>query len=171
VGAVQTRAMSRNENRAPKPLIVGKITVDNVTVDSLRVMQEDDETLRKYWQLATETNQGPGKVSFEVKKGLLYREFRPGNNETDRCQLMVPQKLRQKVIEIAHDGLLSGHLSNKKTLDRVISNFHWPGVCDQVKRYCWSCDRCQRNVSKGSVVKAPLGKLPLIAVPFDTVCR
>ena len=43
-------------------MIVAEFTVDNVPVDSLRTMQEEDETLKKCWQLAAETKQGQGKV-------------------------------------------------------------------------------------------------------------
>jgi Integrase zinc binding domain/Integrase core domain len=83
---------------------------------------------------------------------------------------MAPEILRERIIEVAHDGLLSAHLGRKKTLNRVSSDFYWRGVSDQVKRYCMSCDKCQKNVSKGQIVRAPLGKLPVIKTPFDTVC-
>ena len=83
---------------------------------------------------------------------------------------MTPKSLRQRVMEVAHAGLLSGHLSYKKTLERVTSNFMWNGCYSDVKRYCWSCDLCQRNISKGYIKRVPLGKMPLISVPFDTVC-
>jgi len=39
-----------------------------------------------------------------------------------------------------------------------------------VTHYVASCDLCQRNVSKGTVAKAPLGKLPLIGTPFTVMC-
>ena len=120
--------------------------MDNVTVDSLRTMQEEDETLKKFWQLAAETKQGQGKVQFVVKEGLLYQELRLDGNETNHCRLIVPQELRRRIIEKAHDSLLSRHQSNKKTVDRVISKFHWPGVCEQVKRYCKLCGRCQESM-------------------------
>jgi len=32
------------------------------------------------------------------------------------------------------------------------------------------CDLCQRNVSKGTTGKVPMGKLPLVGTPFSTVC-
>ena len=36
-------------------------------------------------------------------------------------------------------------------------------------RYCHSCDVCQRTVVKGRVTKTPLGKMPLIDLPFKRV--
>jgi len=51
----------------------------------------------------------------------------------------------------------------------VIAHFFWPGVHDDVKRYCYSCDVCQRTVAKVRVVKTPLRKIPLMDSPFKRV--
>ena len=64
---------------------------------------------------------------------------------------------------------MSGHLGTKKTLDRVVAEFIWPGICGDVARFCKSCDICQRTIQKGRVSKVPLGKLPLIDTPFMRV--
>ena len=36
-------------------------------------------------------------------------------------------------------------------------------------RFCKSCDVCQKTVSKGSVPKVPLERMPLINKPFKRV--
>ena len=36
-------------------------------------------------------------------------------------------------------------------------------------RFCKSCDICQRTIQKGRVTKVPLGKIPLIDIPFKRV--
>ena len=64
---------------------------------------------------------------------------------------------------------MSGHLGIKKTIDRVLTEFFWPGVCGDVSRFYKSCDICQRTIQKGRVTKVPLGKLPLIDTPFKRV--
>ena len=64
---------------------------------------------------------------------------------------------------------MSGHLGIKKTMDRVLTEFFWPGVCGDVSRFCKSCIICQRTIQKGRVTKVPLGKLPLIDTPFKRV--
>ena len=64
---------------------------------------------------------------------------------------------------------MSGHLGIKKTMDRVLTEFLWPGVCGDVSRFCKSCDICQRTIQKGRVTKVPFGKLPLIDTPFKRV--
>ena len=44
-----------------------------------------------------------------------------------------------------------------------------PGVQADTKRYCRSCDICQRTVPKGRVCEVPLEKMPLIDEPFRRV--
>ena len=70
---------------------------------------------------------------------------------------------------LAHDSILGGHLGVKKTTDKVLSNFFWPGISGDVKRYCRSCDICQRTTPKGKTMRVPLGKLPVIDTPFKRV--
>lgn len=108
-----------------------------------------------------------GETKFVRKKDLIYREFTKGNKVT--LQLVIPQDFCERVLRLAHETLMAGHLGIKKTLDRVVSEFYWPGVCGDVARFCKSCDICQRTIQKGRVTKVPLGKLPLIDTPFKRV--
>ena len=62
-----------------------------------------------------------GETKFVRKKGLLYRQFTKGNKVT--WQLVVPVGFRGKVLRLAHETLLTGHLGIKKTLDRVVAEF------------------------------------------------
>ena len=38
-----------------------------------------------------------------------------------------------------------------------------------MRRFCQSCDICQRTVNKGSVKKAPVHSVPWVHLPFDKV--
>ena len=84
-------------------------------------------------------------------------------------QLVIPESFHEKVLSLAHETLMSGHLGIRKTMDRVLTEFIWPGVCGDASRFCKSCDICQRTIQKGWVTKVPLGKLPLIDTPFKRV--
>ena len=68
-----------------------------------------------------------------------------------------------------HESAFSGHLGAKKTEVRILPNFFWPGLRQDVIRFCRSCDVCQRNVKWGSVKNLPLGSMPLIDTPFKRV--
>ena len=53
--------------------------------------------------------------------------------------------------------------------DRISTNFYWPGIGADIRRYCQSCDICQRNIPKGRVTKVPLRETPIIDTPFERV--
>jgi len=111
-----------------------------------------------------------GKPQFFLKKGILYQKYSGKKDNDEKIQLVVPTELRQKVVSLAHDTLLAGHSGAGKTLHRVQQEFYWPGVHDYIMRYVASCDLCQRNVSKGTVAKVPMEKLPLVGTPFSMIC-
>ena len=108
-----------------------------------------------------------GETKFIMKKGLIYLQFTLLGKTTS--QLVVPSSLTDRVMTLAHESLMAGHLGIRKTIDRVVAEFFWPGVCGDVTRFCKSCDICQRTVQKGRVAKVPLGRLPLIDTPFKCV--
>ena len=70
---------------------------------------------------------------------------------------------------MGHETAFAGHLGVKKTFDRIVSNFYWPGIFSRVRRFCASCDICQRTVKKSSVSKAPLHSVPVVGNPFEKV--
>ena len=108
-----------------------------------------------------------GETKFVLKKDWMYRQFTKGNKLT--LQLVIPESFREKILRLEHETLMSGHLGIKKTMDRVLTELFWPGVCGDVSRFCKSCDFCQRTIQKSRVTKVPLGKLPLIDTPFKRV--
>ncbi|XP_033098347.1 uncharacterized protein K02A2.6-like [Anneissia japonica] len=70
---------------------------------------------------------------------------------------------------MAHESLLGGHQGRRKTADRILTSFFWPGIHGDIRRFCQSCDVCQRTTHKGRVTKVPLGKMPVIEVPFERI--
>lgn len=98
----------------------------------------------------------------------MCRQFTEGNKIT--LQLVIPERFREKVLRLAHETLMSGHLVIKKTMDRVLLEFFWPELCDHVARFCCkSFDICQKTIQKGRFTKIPFGKLSLIDTPFKRV--
>ena len=93
---------------------------------------------------------------------MLYRKFSSPNIEHGRrfTQLIVPQQYRKLVMKLAHESVMAGHLAIKRTIQKVLSEFYWPGLNSDIKRFCQSCDI--RTIPKGKIVKAPLGKMPRI---------
>ena len=101
-----------------------------------------------------------------MKNGLLYRKHQETKTGRSSNQLVVPKGLRQQVMSVNHESAFSGQLGGKKTEVRILPNFFWPGLCQDVIGFCRSCDVCQRIVKKGNVKKVPLGSMPLTNMSF-----
>ncbi len=76
----------------------------------------------------------------------LYREWTRNspNENTIVLQYILPQHLRQKVLELAHDSVTSGHLGIEKTCKRIEDRYFWPKWKKQVIDYVLSCATCQQ---------------------------
>ncbi|XP_070209513.1 uncharacterized protein [Littorina saxatilis] len=169
--SVLTRAQAEREDKPLKPLPAARAALGNVTPALLAKAQDSDPTLatpREHAKSGKVKLSGKhGRSKFLRDKKLLYREF--SNQEGTFKQVVVPREFREGVMATAHDSILGGHLGTKKTTDRVWRHFYWPGICTDVRRFCASCDKCQKVVAKGRVRKVPLEKMPLIDEPFRRV--
>ena len=173
--AVQTRAQKTKTDRPVQPLKVPSPIKDVVTAEDLQQKQRSDPSLSQYFKLAEDSDPKLGKdgsvTRFLMTNSILYREYRSPNVDGNNpiLQVVLPKKLRSQVMKIAHESLLGGHQGIKKTSDRILMNFYWPGILGDISRYVQSCDICQRTFPKGRVQKIPLGDMPIIDTPFKRV--
>ena len=178
--AVQTRAMKKQEKEVEEKVqaSINKLHKDDssqklteasklYSKDELKHAQTEDGSLDKVRQMVTDSP-GQQPTYFILKSGILYRVFvAPSGIETH--QIVLPQKYRKTVLEFAHDIPLSGHLGMKKTRDRILQHYFWPGIFHDVEIYCKSCTVCQLSSSKGKSAKVPLVSIPPIDVPFKRI--
>ena len=143
-----------------KPLKVPNPMENIVTRERLQQAQQDDPSLQRIRRLADSHADEVSSTgsSFHYKNGMLYRTFQSPNVEHGNTyhQVVVPGQFRKQVMHLAHETLFGGHQGAKKTSDKILSSFYWPGITSDVVRYCRSCDVCQRTVPKGRVTKVPL---------------
>lgn len=135
---VRTRASENRERTPRQELNKASVPGTEHTPEQIRQLQEEDQTLIKYRRIAQAGKQQVGKVKFLLKNGLLYREYTPTNKDPKVLQLVVPTKLRVTVLRIAHDSLMAGHMGTRKTSDRVVQAFYWPGINSDIRKYCQS---------------------------------
>ena len=168
-GAVETRAMAEKKAKPTKPLRTAD-PIPEISHSEFIKAQHDDKSIAHLWVKANDkTESGNGKYKFIVKNELLYRTQNVANSVKGEPQLVVPNEMRKRVMSIAHDSIMSGHQGAGKTTDRILAQFYWPGLFEDVRHYCRSCDVCQRTIPKGKVGKVPLGKMPIIDTPFQRV--
>ena len=171
IACAVTRAQAKKGQGIPPLKVPDATKCAMVTREQLIKYQHDDNSLEKLRKFTEPKIKGDQSVHFEEKGGILYRVFSHprvnGGNEIR--QVVVPENLRNQVIELAHSSLMGGHMGIRKTSDRILSNFYWPGLNDDVARFCRTCDICQKTESKGKTAKVPLQKMPLIETPFKRV--
>ena len=173
INAVQTRLQKQAEGKPLKKLKVPE-GLPEINKDEILESQRKDITLHRIRELVESSEERKnryGTSRFLYQDGLIFREFHsPKLDYGDTYhQLVVPQKFRAYVMKLAHESVLGGHQGPKKTTDKVLSNFFWPGIHSDILRFCRSCDICQRTISKGRIFKVPLGSMPIIDAPFQRI--
>ena len=170
--AVTTRSQAKKKDERTTLKVPSTRESPNVDREKLKQMQREDESLRKYWDRDGVLVKGQVNISFEEKSGILYHLYKHpyvNGGKLLKQIVMVPEKLRRPIMEVAHGWIMGGYMGIKKTTDKIQSAFYWPGIQGDEARFCKACDVCQKTVSKGSVLKVPLENMPLIDKPFKRV--
>lgn len=126
----------------------------------LRYVERDEEPDHN-----TTSSQPPGIrrllqqwKQLELQNGILWRQFLTGDN-TIRHQLIVPQALRDQVLDHLHGGIGGGHLGEEKTRAKLQERFYWPGQFLDVRNWCQSCSACTTRKTPAPKRRAPLGTI------------
>ena len=149
--AVQTRAQAKREGVTSK-LKTPSIIDRTITPAQVSKAQKDDVSLTTT-RNRCEANETIGKATFFKRNDLLYRKFSSPNVEQGKIfeQLIVPEQYRELVMQLAHESILTGHLSVTSSVHKVLSEYYWPGIYRDVKRYVQSCEVCNSVLHKGKI--------------------
>ncbi|XP_049267363.1 uncharacterized protein LOC125756539 [Rhipicephalus sanguineus] len=167
---VTTKVAAVNRQTGKPPLLpTPVINPLDISPQDLRTKQKEDSSLRKCFEAVNqEVKTKFAEILFFMKEGILHRKYTlRSKRQVD--QLVIPRCLRHFVMKMAHEGILSGHQGIKRTTDRVLEEFYWPGVQSDITRFVKSCDICQRTIPKHLVGRVPLGNTPIIDTPFKRV--
>ena len=69
----------------------------------------------------------------EIIDGVLYRE---DVSNPDRWCIVVPEPLRQDLLEENHSTLFAGHFAERKAYDCLRRTYRWSGMRADVRRFC-----------------------------------
>ena len=112
---------------------------------------------------------------FFVQGDVLMRKWwlpdRPATEEWSVCeQIVLPRCYQGKVLRMAHESPLAGHVGVRKTLARIRQYFYWPQLRKDAVNFCRSCHECQVvGKPNQNVPKAPLNPIPVMEEPFAKV--
>ncbi|KAL0148953.1 hypothetical protein M9458_055757 [Cirrhinus mrigala] len=76
----------------------------------------------------------------QMKDGVLYRQCHHSQGGKAFLQLVLPASLRTTVMQQLHDD--HGHQGVERTAELVRQRCFWPGMSEDVKRWCQQCERC-----------------------------
>ena len=176
IASVATRSQSSIESKLTSvhPLMIPAVRDLNITNAEFIKLQADCPTLKDIRDYAKNGKKFVRKnhsYAYDYDNNVLVKRILEAENSqvSGKSFLVVPNKLRRIVLELAHDSPLSGHFSHRKTYQKVSFLYFWPGMTVDIYNYCRSCDVCQRFGSKGRLKKAELVKMPVISVPFEKV--
>ena len=149
--AVQTRAQDKTEGVTSK-LKTPSIIDRTITPAQLSHAQKDDVSLTTA-RSRCEANETIGKATFLKKNDLLYRKFSSPNVEQGKIfeQLIIPEQYRELVMQLAHESILTGHLSVTSSVHKVLSEYYWPGIYRDVKRFVQSCEVCKSVLHESKI--------------------
>ena len=80
-----------------------------------------------------------------------------------------PDALRIRVMQYAHDHILSGHFGQNRTLAAVRREYNWPELRSFVRDYCKSCITCRRNKAPRHKPYGLLRPLPVPLRPWHSI--
>ncbi len=138
--------------------------------DDFPLEQSQDESLRNAFDQVRsidgrplQSARPPSYPYFAILKDRLYRVTQDAQSKQDTTQLLVPKSRREMLFQAAHCNPMAGHLGQAATLSRLMARFFWPGIHENVRRWCAACRECQL-VNPPASPKAPLRPLPLMQV-------
>lgn len=157
----------------------GQITLPRMSNVDLVKQQKEDPVIGRVIALIESGNTFPTNLKYEspdlqlilrqwnhleLKHGILHRRRLDGKEVS--YQLVLPEKLRSRVLESLHDEM--GHMGIERTLDLVRSRFYWPRMAAAVEQKVKTCGRCVRRKAH------PEKAAPLVNIqttrPLELVC-
>ena len=82
----------------------------------------------------------------------LYRQKRDENNPklgVGPKVVVLPKSQRVKVMRIAHESLMGGHIGINNTAAKIRTQFFWPGMAEDIANFCRSCDIMSKDGMQG----------------------
>ncbi|XP_050730790.1 protein NYNRIN-like [Eriocheir sinensis] len=149
---------------------LGKVFSEQLLAEA----QREDVTLSRFHGQVIPNDQITHSPSFYYQDKVLMRLFKPPKLPDDATwaeihQIVLPVNLREPVIEIAH-GKFAGHLGIRKTCDKLLNDFYWPGQRKDVTAMINSCHTCQvMEKPNQSIPQYPLQTIQVPEEPFHKI--
>ncbi|GBG73176.1 hypothetical protein CBR_g12894 [Chara braunii] len=148
-------ALSRHPDHCTAMYSTFKIE-DDLRNNFIRGYQADPEIRDNF---ANCSSPNPAPLHYRIQEGYLLLHSR------GKALLCVPQDSHfcTRLLGEFHDAPATGHFGVNRTIGRLRERFWWPGVLNDVTRYCESCEVCRRCKPCNH---RPYGELRPLSVPL-----
>ena len=179
----------RNHSQAVQPrnleVLLGSLDVTTMTslpqytTEQLAELQNKDDVIGKFktlWRTGhkptvRQTTKQPKGVRKLInnwskiveEESVLYRCIQD-NKEGQKKQLLLPKELQSMMLESVHDT--AGHQGKERTLALLTHRAYWPGMTQDVIKYCNSCERCMIAKPPQPRVRPPITSI-IATKPLD----
>ncbi|VDI24463.1 Hypothetical predicted protein [Mytilus galloprovincialis] len=103
-----------------------------------------------------------------MKNDILYRKWIHSTTEETILQLIVPNELKQEILEMLHDDVQSGHLGISKTTARVQNRFYWLGYKQDIIKHLQNCHVCNSRKQSPTRSRSRMKRYN-VGVPLERV--
>ena len=143
---------------------------------SLPEEQANDPSLDLCFKGLHGTAKTSANVEYFLQNGVLIRKWTSPTSTGPHLkgdvvhQVVLPKGYRSTVLETAHSIPMSGHLGIKSTHEKILRHFFWPGLREEVARFCKSCLVCQQVGKRNQTIPpAHLHPIPSTGEPFSDI--
>lgn len=171
---VTTRSMSKIQggDRSEEKRVSTVLEIPSILTvsreDLIREQKADSTLIELFDRVVPNDTIVDLSSGYYLDGGVLCRKWVPHEEcviVEPMFQVVVPQSLRQLVLQTTHDT--SGHLGVKKTYRLLLKQFFWPKIKRDISKYM-SCQTCQLTGKPNQSAKpAPLYPIPSISQPFE----
>jgi len=104
--------------------------------------------------------------SLEVHGHILFKRTYSADGGSSKLQLVVPKSMRDTILRQMHNDVTSGHLGQRKTIEKVRHQYYWYLLREEIHDWINSCDICAANKLPCKKPKARLGDMR-VGAPMD----
>lgn len=105
---------------------------------------------------------------FKVVRGNVYKYIPSCNPEDPRFdwKFIPPKNDRIQIMEAEHSV---AHFGYYKTMRKIREKYYWPGMCEEIKRFCRGCQTCKTAKHPNTARVPQIGQPKLATMPWQVV--
>ena len=153
----------------------------DLSVERIKAGQSKDPQIKliynylKHGRLPRNNDQAKAVIrrqeDYIIVDGLLYHIYVPPQVKSSKAvgQLVIPQDLKRRVLELHHDTPMGGHMGIHRMISVMRDRYFWNGITRDIYDYVNSCKSCNQAKPSNRSIRAPMSIRDPVDSPFHTI--